>query len=63
MYSRCICTVFLACLLDLAVPTGASSIYEEVDGLIVMEGENLVESDGRTDPQGYKWRVGTATDD
>jgi len=54
----CVCWVIAW---GLAGTVDAAGVYEDIDGLVVMEAENFAGSAGRTDPQKYVWRVGTVT--
>jgi len=42
--------------LSTSVATGAE-FFQEIDGLVVMEGENFTGADGRNDENGSEWRV------
>jgi len=46
-------------LIMLMCASGMAQPYQEAGGLVVVEGENYFTADGRTDENGYEWRVST----
>jgi len=46
-------------LIMLMCASGMAQPYQEAGGLVVVEGENYFTADGRTDENGYQWRVST----
>ena len=64
MARKLICLISLGLVLGStrSVDAAGTEAFIEVDGMVVMEGENFHAADGRTDENGYEWFIDDAQD-
>src|SRR4030042_260101 len=60
MYKKLIYLMCLIFMLNLVARVDAAGIHIDIDGMVVIEGENFTGADRRSDPMGYQWRISTA---